>query len=569
MLDVAALDRMADRLRVASACGGADALLERGRRRALGAYFTPAPVVELTVAATLAPLLARGVSWRRDGSPALTVLDPAAGDGRFLAAAGRALADRAAERGFPRARAERAIVARCLIGVERDPTFAGAARTALGRAADVRCAEALLAPPASLAGGGAVDAVIGNPPYQRSIHLERADPTLWRALRGRYQATSYGEWDLYGAFLEQSLGWLRDGGEAGLVVPSRWLTAGFARRLRGELARRAAVRAVVDFGAWQIFAGATVYAAIVLLTRAPARHVFVARWRGQAWRSGTVAAATLGAAPWRLSVGRARADLARLAAAGPALGEVARIVKGAGTNADDVFVVRVGPRRGENVVAWSRALGARVELEGGLLRACLRGRDVQADGTTMGDAACIVPYDGAELIAGDQLRRRWPRTWAYLEACRSRLDQREGGRFAGPAFFAFGRPQNLGFFFDRAAKVVVPDVTRGGRAVLDRTGAFVLDSAYALRLLPGAPAGTSLALIRAVLGSSIATFWLRETGVLLRGDYLRMKTAYLRALPLPVPSKATRAAARLAARARLDRAAVDEALRRAYGLAVI
>src|SRR5690606_35782123 len=101
------------------------------------------------------------------------------------------------------------------------------------RGVAIHCCEALTGAPAA---GVAADVVVGNPPYLRSIHLGRADEPLRRALRGRYAATSRGEWDLYAAFLEQALEWTRPGGEVGLVVPSRWLTAAFAARLRDKLA---------------------------------------------------------------------------------------------------------------------------------------------------------------------------------------------------------------------------------------------------------------------------------------------------------------------------------------------
>jgi hypothetical protein len=546
-----------------------DRSLPRDRRRAQGAFFTPQPLVDFVVAATLAPLLARDRGWRADGSPELVVLDPAAGDGRFLAAAAAWRADRAAARGADRAAALRAIVRRCLVGIERDAAFAAAARARLGAGAVVHCAEALVVPPRL----PAADAVVGNPPYVRSIRLERSDPSLWAALRGRYAATSHGEWDLYAAFLEQSLAWLAPAGHAGLVVPSRWLTAAFAARLRGALATTAALRGVVDFGAWQLFDGATTYASVAFLSRAPVSRVFVARWRGPGWEVGELAARSLDARPWRLSVGRRRGELDRIARTGPALGAVARIAKGCGTNADPVYLLERARVRRRLVTGWSRALGADVEIEAAAVLPCVRGRDVAGYGAVDGSVICLVPYapDGA-LLSPAALRAAWPRAWRYLEACRDPLVARERGRFADDRFYRFGRPQNLVFLRDRAAKVVVPDVARAGRALLDATGAFVLDSAYAIRPLAGPVEVASPALLLAVLNSPIVAWWLQETGVPLRGGYVRMKTAYLTSLPLPPASPHTRDAERLVERwlaapepaERGARDEISEAVRRAY-----
>ncbi len=117
-----------------------------------------------------------------------------------------------------------------------------------------------------------------------------------------------------------------------------------------------------------------------------------------------------------------------------------------------------------------------------------------------------------------------------------------------------------------APKLVVPDVARGGRALIDRRAAMVLDSAYAIRPLSGDP--VSLGLLLAVFNSGVVALWLRETGVPLRGGYMRLKTAYLEPLPLPPPSRLTAAAASaaLAPDAASRRDEIDDLVRRAYGV---
>ncbi|WP_428266546.1 Eco57I restriction-modification methylase domain-containing protein [Haliangium sp.] len=545
---------------------GEDAQLDRADRRAQGAFFTPAPLVDFVVAHSVGARLAASPSaWRRDGTPALRVLDPACGDGRFLRAAGRVLGAWARARGHDPA--PDLIARRCLVGIERDPGFARRAHSRTG--AEIHCCEALLGGPEGLA--GSVDVIVGNPPYLRSIHLTRADPALRRALQDRYAATSYGEWDLYAAFLEQALTWAAPAAEVGLVVPSRWLTAACAAPLRAKLARARAVRGIVDFGGSQMFPGATTYSCVAFLTRAEVARVGVARRRGGTWHLGDIAAGSLDAAPWDLSLGRRRSLLARLRSDGPALGEVARVAKGAGTNADRVYVIEDATRDDALVTGTSKAIGA-VRVEAAACRPCLRGRDVRAWARPGDGVQCIVPYHSDGRLWTPAEVARTPLLDAHLQRCRAALDARERGRHAGPGYYRFGRPQNLAFHLDPAPKIVIPDVARSGRALIDARGALVLDSAYAVRLSDGAERGHyPLVLLAAVLNSAIVRLWLDETGVLLRGGYLRLKTAYLRSLPLPPPGPDCAAAARLADRVDasagtdLDlRRQLDEALRAAY-----
>jgi methylase of polypeptide subunit release factors len=478
-------------------------------------------MVDTVVDETLGPALARA-GW--DGpAPCLRVLDPACGDGRFLVACAARLADAAAARGHDRAAARRAVVGRCLVGVERDPAAAAAARAALGPGADVRVAEALTS---GAAAARSWDVVVGNPPWIRSVALRAADPALWRRLRGAFAATSHREWDLYGAFVEQALAWVAPGGQIGLVTPSRWLTAAFAARLRGKLAAARAVRKVVDFGARQLFDGATTYSALVFLSPDGADSVDV--------DGGQVPAARLGEAPWVLAAGAAAARLDALAAIGPPLGRVARIAKGAGTNADPVFLLE---RRGAGW--WSPALAAVVDVEDAALVPCLRGRDVAGYAATVRRHA-LLPYEGGRLLPFAELARRHPGAAAYLERCRPLLEARERGRFRGAGFHAWGRPQNLAWHLDPAPKIVIPDAAAAGRAALDR-GTLAIDTAYAVRATGAAPLG----LLLAVLNHALVGTWLRARGIPLRGGYFRMKTAYLESLPVPEPT--TPAARRAAA----------------------
>src|SRR5262249_14057184 len=224
-------------------------------------------------------------------------------------------------------------------------------------------------------------------------------------------------------------------------------------------------------------------------------------------RGGVGPAGRLGAAPWVLSGGDEAERLAALAAIGPPLGTIARIAKGAGSNADPVFLLE---RRG---AAWiSPALGAPVAIEPEAMFPCLRGRDVAAYAASVRRHA-LLPYDDdGRLVPFADFARRFPGAAEYLSRCRPLLEARESGRFQGERFHAWGRPQNLAFHRDGAAKVVVPDAAAAGRAALDR-GTLVIDTAYAVRPTGDAPIG----LLLAVLNHGLFATWLRARGLPLRG----------------------------------------------------
>ncbi|HET9034750.1 MAG TPA: N-6 DNA methylase [Myxococcaceae bacterium] len=196
-------------------------------RRIRGEYFTPPPLVEAVLTLAL-PHLSRGLH---------TVVDPACGDGAFLAAAARAL---------PGAR---------LHGLELDPAHAAAARRSVP-GARIIAADALR---------GGWDALLrtlpaegeelwlGNPPYNGTSPLLR-DGKAYRALRARLaldeslpRGTSLRE--DYAFFLllaSERLSTRR--GILAWVTSATLLDAFLYAPLRRRLLDRLALREVVDLG---------------------------------------------------------------------------------------------------------------------------------------------------------------------------------------------------------------------------------------------------------------------------------------------------------------------------------
>ncbi len=543
-LSLGQLRALTHSLVAAKAVPGPDSERPREVRRAQGAFFTPPALVSFVVKEALDRLFAtHSPSWHANGYPLLRVLDPAAGDGRFLLEAMESLVQRGQELGH--ATNARLVRKHCLVAIERDPHYAAIAAERLGDAT-VHCGEALQG---GLVEEQTVDLVLGNPPYLRSIALGRSDASLRNRLREKYAATSHGEWDLYAAFLEQGLRWLGDGGQLAMVVPSRWWTAKWAGPFRERVARLGSLTALVDFGDAQIFSGATVYASLCFAGAVPSSRVEVGRYSSAGWELGSVATEELlGSDAWDLSVGTYRSISVQLKTSGILLGDVARIAKGTGTNADGVFLV----------------CDAQTNIESELLHSVLRGRDVRAMGDIPEWPKLLVPYDvQGVLIEPSAMKTCYPMAYAHLLAHRQRLEARESGRFIGEQFYCHGRPQNLRFLRDASAKVVVPDITKHGRALVDCSGAMVLDSAYALRLHADAPIDHDT--LCGILNSRLVRLWLTSQGLPLRGGYTRMKTAYLERLPMPILSDALGRIGVAVRRQALPQE-VDELVRIAYGL---
>ena len=214
----------------------ARALGHHGRRGA-GLYYTPPEVA------------ARVVALAKEQGAVGTVLDPCAGAGAFLLAAARG--------GFTSLR-----------GIDLDAAALQVARKSLrlsGARAVLTCADSLQVRPR-----GAVDCVLGNPPYG---HVPADDGLL-----ARYPALRGGEIDRYAVFILRALELVRPGGVVALLVPDTWMFLARAGKLREEVLRLAELRAAVDLGKPFAAAKDTRVQALVL-ARKPAvtRDAFVGR----------------------------------------------------------------------------------------------------------------------------------------------------------------------------------------------------------------------------------------------------------------------------------------------------
>lgn len=179
---------------------------ERQRRRRLGAWYTPDELVSQVVAAALEG--ATPVPRR--------ILDPACGDGRFLAAVRDALAERGHD------------VQVC--GVDIDPQAVQAARERLGPRAELIGADALDYDWADRR----FDLVVGNPPFLSP--LTAGNTAHLMASGARYADTAVAFWQLAHRLAEPQ------GGRVAFVLPLSVLASRDAGPARAHIAQRAALR---------------------------------------------------------------------------------------------------------------------------------------------------------------------------------------------------------------------------------------------------------------------------------------------------------------------------------------
>jgi len=385
------------------------------------------------------------------------------------------------------------------------------------------------------------DAVVGNPPYVRSVRLKDVDLEAWAYYAHTYRAAAKREFDIYLCFAEQGLSLLNSHGYFGVIMPNKWFTTRVGESLRSLLAGQQVVEHIVDFGHSQVFEGVTTYTCLLFLSGSPRDRVEVAildradeniqplpGGKGE-WRTGITPGEALGAGPWTFALGPARSLLEKLAGF-QSLKDIVTVFKGTGTSADQVFMME---RQGDQF--YSRSLERWVEIEDDLMRPSLTGRDIDPYYYETGNHL-LFPYqfvgDEACLISSGDMEAKYPKAWVYLNHPTNRegLEGRDKGAFRDrDDWYAYGRPQNMHLL--EVSKIVGPDVAGRAEFACDLKGRYIIDTVYAI--LPKDGLQISLLALTALLNSHVMTFFLQQTGTKLRGGYFRMKTAYLNPFPIP------------------------------------
>lgn len=251
-------------VRLVSEPGHTDRLLERiesgqdtvclcensTERRNRGSYYTPETVVEELVERALS-----GLSLDPDRGLSLRLLDPAAGDGRFLVAAGRWLLRQQQD---PDEAIRRTILDRCLYGVDLDPIAVEIARSNLwieaglpgpppaGLARNVLCGDGLLPETTPGLPAGDFDAVLGNPPFGSFSGRQSLD--LDDETRQRYLATCEADrWNtLHGMFVRRGMALSRH--TLALVIPEQVGHLDGYRSLRTHLLSQMTLHHITAWG---------------------------------------------------------------------------------------------------------------------------------------------------------------------------------------------------------------------------------------------------------------------------------------------------------------------------------
>jgi len=398
-------------------------------------------------------------------------------------------------------------------------------------------------------GKGGFDVIIGNPPYMRVQGIQETQPELVPSYRANYKAAQ-GSFDLYGLFIERGYKLLGDKGEFAYIVPHKFFQASFGKALRELLMRHNAMRHVVRFGAEQVFENPTTYTCLLFLSNQPQNKFNLVEVTDMSDADRLISAIAnhqshegyeIGTfeSPqnddWDFTVGKKGEVLEKLARQDITLGDITRkIFQGLATSADKIYILEIHKKKWDTTICFSKILEREVEIENGLIKPFLMGKNVHRYETLIPKNVVIFPYliknDSAELMTQSFIRKNFPLGWDYLKENKKALSDRERGRMYGENFYAYIYPKNLTEF--ETIKIMTPEIALGCQMTIDSEGKlYHTTKVYSFIFLDNVNDDRKYFL--GVLNSKVLWFFLQATGYVLRGGYFTFKTEYLKPFPIP------------------------------------
>ncbi|OYV04559.1 MAG: restriction endonuclease subunit M, partial [Verrucomicrobiales bacterium VVV1] len=220
--------------------------------------------------------------------------------------------------------------------------------------------------------------------------------------------------------------------------------------------------------------------------------------------------------------------------------DVAHLFVGLQTDADDVFILNEVSRNKDQIECESAATGERHRFEAAHLKSFLKGSlDIRRYGFSGASKRLVFPYQNesgrSTLISAAEYADKFPLTWKYLEANRSRLAKRAKGAL-GANWHGYVYKKNHVRF--QQPKILAPAIATGACFAWDAVGDYYFvgsggGGGGGYGIVPDPELDWSPLFLLGILNSRLTTFFLKKTSSAFRGGYIALNRQYIEEIALP------------------------------------
>lgn len=392
---------------------------------------------------------------------------------------------------------------------------------------------------------GGFDAVIGNPPYVKIQTMQDSNSVgIFEYFKSNYISTSKGNYDLYVIFIEKAYKLLNKKGILGFIQPHKFFQADFGVGIREFITKNKAINKIVHFGANQIFEGATTYTCLLFLDKnqnSEFKYIEVTNpeeWsNNKAFEISFLCKQPINSEKWSFVNKSKQKLIEKLNLIPQNLGDLTRkIFVGLQTSADKIYVLEVIEWKENTVFCYSHALNRNIEIEKGLIKPFLMGKDVKRYQTSKPRNVVIFPYNiyngKAECMEKNFIKENFPLGWNYIQENKRELENREKGKMKNDKFYAYIYPKNLTEF--EVEKIMTPDIANLPQFTFDTDNLYHTTTVFSLSFNEFKTADKYF--ILGLLNSKLMEFHMKSFGTTIRGGYTRFHKQYIETFRIKQPN---------------------------------
>lgn len=370
---------------------------------------------------------------------------------------------------------------------------------------------------------GGFDITVANPPYVRMELFKDQKPTL----RQNFSAVHSERADLYCYFYARAAELLREVGVLAFISSNKWLRAVYGANLRRHLAETFQVQSLTDFGDLPVFKGATAYPMILIarkrgsksysfiFTEVPSLEPPYPDMSAVLDSFGKVKQNdVLSGSEWRLTSGSLQGVQVAAEKGRVELGEYChgKILRGVVTGLNDAFVID-GSQKRELLLECSDAKA--------IIKRFVVGRDIGRWKAVPEDRWLIYMHHGIPTKGLGPILD-------HLRQYRKELE----GRATSQEWYELQQPQMRYRSEFEKPKILFQEIATYQTFSFDGSRSYINNKAFMIPLEDY--------YLLAVLNSAVAWSFFNGVCPKLHGGTLRMQSAYVAKLPVPLPSEKER-----------------------------
>ena len=367
------------------------------------------------------------------------------------------------------------------------------------------------------------------PPYVNPHDLNKETVVF---LKKTFSTTKAGVFNIFYAFIEQSMKYISERGTLGFIIPNNFLTIKSALYLRSFLQKGKYIKSILDFGDNMVFKPVRTYNCIILLDKQKRDNFHYYSLETcediptalSEIHFSSMETDRLDENGWKLVDEKTHKNLMKIENQGRSI--KAFIRTGIATLRDGVYIVDRDDKG-----FYKKLEDKRFDIELDIVKPIFKIPELKLH-ENLEDAKrhIIFPYykkDGKfVLYSEEELQNNFPLTYQYLLASKEELDSRDKGKPNPVGWYAYGRTQGLNKY---GKKLLFPTFAKKPKFIYVQNEYALFCNGYAVF----EDEYIDLDIMCKILNSIIMEYYVSQTSYPIEGGYYCYQKKYIERFSIP------------------------------------